>query len=83
MSGKVQGVYYRQSTKSIAIEFGIVGVVKNLKNGNVHIIATGTDMHLAQLIEWCRQGPESAIVQNVEIKEIPLQEFDSFKIIRF
>lgn len=76
-------MYYRQSTKSKAIEFGIVGVVQNLKNGNVHIIATGTDMLLTQLIEWCRQGPAAAIVKHVEVIEIPLQEFDSFKIIRF
>lgn len=83
MSGKVQGVCYRQSTKSRAIEFGITGFVQNLKNGNVHIIATGTDLQLSQPIEWCRHGPDAAIVQNVEVTEIPLQEFDSFKIIRF
>ncbi|HUM97276.1 MAG TPA: acylphosphatase [Chitinophagaceae bacterium] len=83
VSGKVQGVYYRQSTKSKAIEFGIVGVVQNLKNGDVHIFATGTDIQLTQLTSWCRQGPAAAIVKHVEVTEIPLQEFDNFKIIRF
>ncbi|HEY1202655.1 MAG TPA: acylphosphatase, partial [Niastella sp.] len=57
VSGLVQGVYYRQSTKEKALELGISGVVKNLPNGDVHILATGTNDQLGQLVEWCKVGP--------------------------
>ena len=52
ISGLVQGVYYRQSTKEKALELGIAGIVKNLPDGNVFILATGTGEQLDQLVQW-------------------------------
>ena len=52
----MQGVYYRQSTKEKALELGISGIVKNLPNGNVQILATGTDDQLDQLVQWCNDS---------------------------
>jgi len=57
VSGRVQGVFYRQSTKEKAVELGIKGKVMNLDNGNVKIIATGTKEQLNKLIDWCKTGP--------------------------
>ena len=57
VSGKVQGVFYRQSTKEMATSLGITGQVKNLSDGSVYIIATGTKEQLDKLVDWCRQGP--------------------------
>lgn len=82
VKGKVQGVYYRQSTKEKATSLGIKGEVKNRPDDTVHIIATGTSEQIDQLVEWCRQGPPRARVMDVMMEEIPLQTFEKFSITR-
>lgn len=82
ISGKVQGVYYRQSTREKSMQLGISGIVKNLTNGSVELIASGTADQLNNLIEWCKQGPPKAVVSSIEFEELPYQTFDGFKIIR-
>ncbi len=82
VKGKVQGVYYRQSTKETAIAFGINGTVKNLPDGNVEIVATGTAEQLEQLTQWCNQGPPRAVVTEIVSTPLPLQPFINFIIIR-
>lgn len=83
VTGKVQGVFFRQSTKETALQLDITGEVKNMDDGNVKIIATGTKQQLDVLIEWCKKGPPKAVVTNVHVKNLPLQEFVCFSIVRF
>lgn len=78
--GRVQGVFFRQSTKKKANELGIKGIVKNLNNGTVYIEATGNDETLLNFIQWCRQGPDRAKVDDIKIVEIPLKNFSGFEI---
>ncbi len=80
--GKVQGVYYRQSAKNKAQHFNITGTVKNLNNGSVLIIATGEDEDLQAFINWCKQGPISAVVAEVAVTPAPLTHFSDFQIVR-
>jgi acylphosphatase len=82
VKGIVQGVFYRQRTKETALRTGITGEVKNLPDGNVHILASGTDAQLKSFIEWCNRGPETAVVSDVTVEEVPLQTFASFRIVR-
>ena len=82
VSGKVQGVFYRQSTREKTTTIGITGTVENLSSGQVKIIATGTREQIETLVQWCKQGPPKAIVTAVEITELPLQPFDHFSIKR-
>ena len=82
VSGVVQGVYYRQSTKEKALELGISGIVKNLPNGNVHILATGTDAQLDQLVQWCKQGPRNAQVTSVNVEQMEIEKYFGFIIQR-
>ena len=82
VTGKVQGVWYRQSAKEKATELGVTGNVRNQPDGSVAIIATGLTNQLDQFIEWCRQGPPRALVTNVEVKELPLRSYDRFVIER-
>ncbi|MBN8674635.1 MAG: acylphosphatase [Chitinophagales bacterium] len=82
VSGKVQGVFYRQSTKENAVAAGITGTVENLPTGQVKIIATGTKEQIEALTGWCKKGPPKAIVTSIEITELPLQPFGQFSIIR-
>jgi acylphosphatase len=82
ISGVVQGVFYRQSAKEKALELGISGIVKNLPDGNVHIMATGTDDQLNQFVQWCKQGPKHAKVNSVNVEQIAEQKFFGFTIQR-
>jgi acylphosphatase len=83
VSGLVQGVYYRQSAKEKALELGISGMVKNLPNGNVQILATGTANQLDELVHWCKQGPPHAKVASVDVETMNRQVFMGFVIQRF
>jgi acylphosphatase len=80
VSGKVQGVFYRQSTREKARELNITGEVKNLPDDTVSIIATGTGDQLNQFIDWCKTGPPKARVMNVTTQELPLRSFEKFSI---
>ena len=82
VSGVVQGVFYRQSTKEKALELGISGLVKNLPDGNVQIVATGTSDQLDQLVQWCKQGPSRAKVTEVNVEQVTQQVFMGFVIQR-
>lgn len=82
VTGKVQGVFYRQTAKEKATQLDIKGEVKNMPDETVQIIATGPKEQIEQLIEWCRRGPSRAKVQDIIVEEIPLQTFDKFIITR-
>jgi acylphosphatase len=83
VTGKVQGVYYRQSTKEKAVALGLNGEVSNRADGSVCIVATGSTPQLDQLVAWCRQGPPRARVEEVVVTPIDLKEFKGFSIVRF
>ena len=78
--GKVQGVFYRQSTKEKANELNVSGTVRNLPDGSVYILATGDSEQLNALVEWCWQGPRRARVTDVQQEICVLQHFPSFTI---
>ena len=80
VSGKVQGVYYRASTKHKAEELGIVGFVKNQSDGSVYIEAEGEMPQLSALIDWCKMGPNHAKVENVHFVPGEVQGFKGFDI---
>jgi len=68
VQGRVQGVFFRASTKQKAEELGISGWVKNKKDKSVSIEAEGKEEALKQLLAWCRQGPHQALVKKVNYK---------------
>ena len=80
ITGKVQGVFYRASTKEKAQELGIKGFVKNQPDGSVYLEAEGEFSSLEQLVEWCYKGPEKAIVEKVTKIEAPLKHFEKFTV---
>jgi Acylphosphatases len=80
--GKVQGVFYRQSTRNKARALGVKGTVRNLEDGQtVEIYATGTTEQLSALMDWCQVGPPQAVVNAVEVSDEPLKVYDDFSII--
>jgi acylphosphatase len=82
VSGKVQGVFFRQSSQEMADGLGVTGTVKNQPNGDVRIIATGSKEQLDALVKWCHQGPRRAEVASVTIEELSPENFEGFRIIR-
>ena len=82
IKGKVQGVFYRATARDIADELGIKGWIINLPDRNVEIRATATEEILQKFIDWCKQGPPKARVEEVIVDELSLEEFKGFRIIR-
>jgi len=82
ITGRVQGVFFRASAKDVADRLGIKGWAKNLPDRNVEIAATAPDELIQQFIKWCQQGPPRAIVNNVIVEEVGLEEFIGFRILR-
>ena len=81
--GKVQGVFFRASTREKAREHGITGWVKNRRDGSVEAVCEGPDDAIDELIEWAHQGPTRARVDRVEsVDEEPTGEFTDFKVRR-
>jgi len=79
VSGRVQGVGYRNWTIGKANALGVTGWVRNVQDGRVEIMASGEDQALNELAEACRQGPQLARVDEVEVQavgEIRLKGFN-------
>ncbi|HZX79075.1 acylphosphatase [Lysobacter sp.] len=66
VSGKVQGVFFRASTREQALELDLRGYAKNLPDGRVEVLAAGSDAALDALAAWLRQGPPQARVDDLE-----------------
>ena len=82
IEGRVQGVWFRDSTRQEALGLGVRGWVKNRMDGGVEVLAEGTEKQVGQLVAWCHRGPTHAKVTNVhETAEDWQGEFDSFDII--
>lgn len=67
VSGKVQGVFFRSSTKNMAEKLGLSGWVRNLADGRVEAIFEGNKKVVEKMVMWCRKGPESARVTGIEV----------------
>ncbi|HEX5652159.1 MAG TPA: acylphosphatase [Chitinophagaceae bacterium] len=80
--GKVQGVFFRQTTRDKAQELGIRGKVNNQADGSVAILATGPRDKLEELLRWCHEGPPRAQVEEVIFYEMAPLEFAGFTVER-
>ena len=83
VSGRVQGVYFRQFTKDVAIDLGIVGYVQNLPDGRVRAVAKGNHDNIELFVKQLRTGPKMANVETLNSKWYDSDEsFDDFSIRR-
>ena len=81
VTGKVQGVYFRQNTKQVADRHGVSGWVRNLTDGRVEAVFEGDEMNVNEVIEWCHVGPPKAKVDDVSVKfEKHTGEFADFTV---
>ena len=82
IKGKVQGVFFRASTKNKADSLGIKGWVRNTPEGNVEVKANGDPLVLEEFVEWCKTGPSQARVTGVERVVVEEEKFSDFRITR-
>lgn len=80
--GKVQGVFFRASTKAVADALSIKGFALNQKDGSVYIEAEGDEFSLEELLDFCNKGPENAIVEKVEVQSGELKNYRNFEIVK-
>jgi acylphosphatase len=80
VAGRVQGVWFRASTKEQADNLGVHGFVRNLLNGNVYIEAEGTEEQLQRFVNWCKIGPRLAHVDEVVEEHGNPAHFTCFEI---
>jgi len=82
IEGRVQGVWFRESTRREAVSLGVSGWVKNRLEGSVELVAEGDEAAIRNLVSWCSQGPPMARVDKVhENQEEWAGEFESFDIV--
>ncbi len=79
VSGRVQGVFFRQNTKLQAQRQGVKGWVRNLEDGRVEAIFEGEESAVKALVDFCSKGPKGASVTNITVNWEPFQdEFKTF-----
>ena len=78
--GRVQGVWFRDSTRREAQRLGIHGHAINLSNGNVEVLAIGSAEALRELERWLHVGPPVANVTRLDAEKVDLVEVSGFRI---
>ena len=70
VSGRVQGVFFRDSTRRVAESLGVTGHALNLPDGNVEVLACGDAESIARLESWLHDGPPLSRVTSVDSSDV-------------
>ncbi|MEA3363013.1 MAG: acylphosphatase [Thermodesulfobacteriota bacterium] len=81
VTGRVQGVWFRQSTKNTADQYGIMGWCRNDPDGSVAAVFEGEETAVKAVVGWCERGSDMARVDNLQVEwQTSTGEFDRFQI---
>ena len=81
VSGKVQGVFFRQALRAESTMAGAGGWVRNLDDGRVEAVVEGDANAVSRIAGWCRHGPAGARVSGLDVEdEAPTGEFSGFEV---
>ena len=80
ISGRVQGVFFRDTCRRLAEQHGVAGWVRNLPDGRVEAVFEGPDGDVRRLVDWVRTGPRLAVVDNVAVQPEPPEGLAAFRI---
>ena len=79
--GYVQGVFFRSNTRRRALSLGLKGFVRNKEGGTVEVVAEGNEDKIKELIDFCKKGPEAAVVKKIDVKfDKASNEFEGFDV---
>lgn len=82
ITGKVQGVFYRANATKEAYKLGLKGYASNMGDGSVEVLLQGDEEQIKQFIDWAKEGPDKAKVEEVNINWTDLdkeKKFENFK----
>jgi acylphosphatase len=80
ISGRVQGVFFRDTCRRLAEQHGVAGWVRNLSDGRVEAVFEGPPDDVRRLVDWARTGPRLAAVNDVAIQPEPPEGLSAFHI---
>jgi acylphosphatase len=80
VSGRVQGVYYRATTRDTARDEGVDGWVRNLDDGRVEAVFEGPEAAVEEMVDFCHEGPSAARVEDVEVSYEEPRGEDGFRV---
>jgi len=81
VKGRVQGVFFRESTRQQALSLNLRGWVRNLRDGSVELTAAGASDDISALLGWLPKGPIMARVDDLVIEELPeCEPYDDFTV---
>ena len=80
VSGRVQGVYFRETCRRMAVQQGVTGWVRNLPDGRVEAVFEGTAEGVRRLVDWASHGPRLAVVSDVAVAAEPPEGLAAFVI---
>jgi acylphosphatase len=80
ISGRVQGVFFRDTCRRLALEGGVAGWVRNLPDGRVEAVFEGPDEEVRRLVDWVHNGPRWAVVDDVAVQSEPPEGLAAFLV---
>lgn len=80
--GRVQGVWFRESTRLEAERLGVNGSVRNCADGSVEAVLEGDPVAVRMMEKWCRKGPTGARVVDVKVAPEPVANEKEFRVVR-
>jgi acylphosphatase len=80
ISGRVQGVFFRDTCRRLAEQSGVAGWVRNLPDGRVEAVFEGPDEEVRRLVDWARGGPRLAVVDDVAVQSEPPEGLAAFLV---
>lgn len=81
VSGFVQGVWFRESTRQRAESAGVAGWVRNAPDGSVEAVFEGDADAVDRLVDFCRKGPRGAVVETISVEEEPAEGLGGFRVV--
>ena len=80
VSGLVQGVFFRDTCRRLAQQYGVAGWIRNLPDGRVEAVFEGPAEDVDRVLDWARHGPRHAVVDHVEVQAERPEGLDTFRI---
>ena len=80
VSGRVQGVFFRDSVRRLAEQQSVAGWVRNTWDGTVEAAFEGEPDAVEQLVDFCREGPRGAAVDHVDVKSEQPEGVTGFRV---
>jgi acylphosphatase len=80
VSGEVQGVFFRETARRKATEAGVAGWITNRSDGRVEAVFEGPAEAVDELVEFCRQGPTAATVEDIDVQTEEPESLSGFDV---